>query len=600
MPSAVDMHRTFRLSVLFITLLLVGSGTAPLPAAAQEGQPTLPDIAPREIEIRGTLEISLPSLQRQPLSGFNPPPRIPSISPDRSPYVGSYDQDRSDLPRQLPDPPGLGAQLEQPAPPLRGHLAAGGGRYFTRFTNGQIWLPLSTQEALTVAGDYRGSSGFEPFADNPGVETPFDTFEAQIGLQSRRERVSLNADLEGFYDTYTLYGAEINALNPFAPDVLAQPERTGRHLEGTVDLNTHGPVALELFGRAGGTNYETTVSSDTADPDSLTTERRVQVGGTLSVPVGVSRATFDATFAMAGLGPDGRFDDDVTALDGGLSAEVFSSPTFRLEVGGRFLAASVSPEPRPDLTERWSARFFVPSVELKWTLSAHATLYAKNQPGIDPHPLADLFRENPYLFGAIAVQPSLRTTDAEGGVRLFTGPFQMVASGGYRYVTSYLYFEDAPGMPFDPFASPYDAGLFVPHYASAQIIHAGAEVSLQRMQGIEVSLGATYREGRLTEADTPIPYFAPVTGRAVLSYAFADQRGLIQLTGRFEGARYVDRSETTQVDPFVDLDLEASFDVTPSLGLIVGLRNITSGSLERWQRYPRPPLVLTSGLRVQW
>jgi len=146
----------------------------------------------------------------------------------------------------------------------------------------------------------------------------------------------------------------------------------------------------------------------------------------------------------------------------------------------------------------------------------------------------------------------------------------------------------------------YYTDVFVPRYESARIIHGGAEVSLQRMQGFELSLGASYRDGQFIADDGTIPYFAPIIGQAVLSYGFADQKGLIQLTSTFEGTRYVDRTESADVAPYVDVDLEASYDVTSSLGIVFELRNMTSGSLERWPRYPHPPLVVTSGLRVQW
>jgi outer membrane cobalamin receptor len=93
---------------------------------------------------------------------------------------------------------------------------------------------------------------------------------------------------------------------------------------------------------------------------------------------------------------------------------------------------------------------------------------------------------------------------------------------------------------------------------------------------------------------------APLSGYTVVSYAFANQNGLIQLTGRVEGARYVDESETTQIDPYVDLDIEASFDLTSSLGLLFSLENMAGAAPERWAQYPQPPFVFTSGLRVQW
>lgn len=592
------MHRIASLAAALSLLLMLGA--PPPPAHAQQDpseEPALPDIAPREIEIQGTLEISLPSLQRQPLSGFNPPPRIPDIPQTRTPFVGDYTLDREDLPLQMPEPPGLQAQLDQPAPPLNGELEAGGGRYFSRFAAGQLWLPLSPHETMTLGGDYQGSAGFEPFEARPDVDSPYDTFTAQAGLQSRRDDFSLNVDFEGFLDTYTLYGAQINAQSPLSPSLLPQPDRSGGHLMGSLDLQTHGSVALGLRGRVSGTEYTTTLFSGTTDDERVQTERRVHVGGDLTVPIGASEGRIDAMVEAAGLGADAGFGDDVTAFDGGLNALLVTRPGLRVHVGGRFLAASVGPEARPRFIERRSARFFVPSFQVDWTATSTLSLFLQNQPAVQTHPLADLLETNPYLFGDIGVQPALRTTDAEGGLRLFAGPVQLVARGGYRYSVARPYVTDAPAASA---ADLYADGIFAVEYGSARIIHAGADVSLQRMGGVEVSIGGAFRNGQLVGRETAIPYFAPVTGHAVLSYAFADQRGLIQLTGRIEGTRYVDPSETTQIDPFMDVDVDASFDVTSSLGLIFELKNVTSGSLERWRQYPQPPLVVRTGLRVLW
>ncbi|MEX1055354.1 MAG: hypothetical protein WED81_04960, partial [Rhodothermales bacterium] len=62
-------------------LFLAGLAIAPAYVRGQDdpNRPVLPDIAPRVVEIRGQLEISLPSLQRQPLMGFNPPPPVAPI-----------------------------------------------------------------------------------------------------------------------------------------------------------------------------------------------------------------------------------------------------------------------------------------------------------------------------------------------------------------------------------------------------------------------------------------------------------------------------------------------------------------------------------------
>lgn len=594
------LRSLLRIALLTGLLLATGRAASPVWAQDQPDQPALPDIAPREIEIRGTLDISLPSLQRQPLSGFNPPPRIPTIPQNRKPYVGSYRPDREDLPHPVPDPPPLQAQLDPPAPPLDGELEAGGGRYFTRFAAARLWVPLSTHESLTLDGDYEGSAGFAPFDAQPDVESPFDTFTGQIGLQSRRDRLSFNADLEGFYDTYTLYGARINDQNPIRRSVAPQPDRAAGHVRARAALQTHGTTSFGVSAQISGTEYETTVLQGTPTNDRLLAERRMTIGGHLEVPIGQAAGRLDATVTTAGLGADPGFENDITAVDGGVRATLVTAPSLRVHLGGRLLSASVSPAANPAFPDRNSARFLVPAFNVDWTATAAATLFLKNEPAVTTSPLADLFQENPYLFGQTAVQPSLRTTDAEGGVRLFTGPLQVVARAGYRYTVSHQYVTHTAEVAPPPDRPLYDRGTFATQYGSARVIHAGVDLSLQRMRGFEITAGASYRNGRLVGRDVAIPYFAPITAYGVASFAFAAQRGLVQLTGRVEGSRYIDTSESTQIDPYVDVDVDASFDVTSSLAVIARLHNLLGGTFERWDRYPQPPFVVTTGLRVQW
>ena len=86
-------NRTLRAAVALI-VLLGASVLGTRDAAAQD--PALPNLAPQVVEITGDLSISFPSLSRQPLAGFNPPPRVPDIPASRIPYIDDYKQENAD------------------------------------------------------------------------------------------------------------------------------------------------------------------------------------------------------------------------------------------------------------------------------------------------------------------------------------------------------------------------------------------------------------------------------------------------------------------------------------------------------------------------
>ena len=167
-----------RLHIGLLLGLLLGLAF-PWGALAQD-----PELPPREVEIRGTLEVSLPSLQRQPLMGFNPPPEVPRPPANRRPFIERYKQASADLPVSplgRPQPPSaLGASY----PPAQGQIESLIGRYFSRAVNARLQAPLSDQASFLLRADYRGSEGHEPFETLPDVNAPFDALEALVGVHA--------------------------------------------------------------------------------------------------------------------------------------------------------------------------------------------------------------------------------------------------------------------------------------------------------------------------------------------------------------------------------------------------------------------------------
>jgi outer membrane cobalamin receptor len=212
---------------------------------------------------------------------------------------------------------------------------------------------------------------------------------------------------------------------------------------------------------------------------------------------------------------------------------------------------------------------------------------------VRPVSLARFYEENPYLQDQFAILATPFPVDATAGARLQTGPVQLTAEGGYRYAPLYRYFTTASAN------QPYGSDLFQARYTAARIQHVGGRVALQGLEPVQASVAVTYRRGRL-DAGTAIPNFAPVTGSALVSYAFADRRGLLQLTGTLEGPRFADREKTQRLPLYLDADLRARYDITETIGLELDVHNLVPSTLERWAGYPRPPLTVTAGVRLQW
>lgn len=593
-------------------LLTVAAAVWPLVAQAQDDgrDPALPEIAPREIEIRGTIEIDFPSIQRQPLSGFGAAPAVEVESAEaHAPYVGGYASAQGIVgPPELPQTQASARALAQPPPPRVGTLEATLGRYLTRAVRGTTRLPVSRRAAFTLDAAYRGSDGFEAFDDGPraGAQTRFDTFEGRAGLLAQTRRATFDLGVFGFLDDYDLYGVALAA-----PEDDGVPERVSQQIGAEVRVDGEG---------ASGVRYDAEVRAaftDVASEDddtsvlaaaSSVTEQRVEVGGSVTLPVSRRAVTASARLLAASLsGPDlppvsepsEETDGSAFGVGGGADVLLLDGEGLRATAGAHVLVSS-SNALRSDDTQ--TATYVAPAFDVTWTPAPVATVYAVNRPGVRAGGLGNLVAENAFLGIAPEVRPSLYVLDAEAGVRLGRGVVQGTLRGGYVWAPVYRFFTG----PANVGASSTDALLNV-GYGTAQMPSVGADLATRGLDPVQASVGITFRNPRLTDVargdlpngTTDLPYVGPVAGHAVVSVGFLDGKGLAQLTGRVETARPVGLDEDAdEVDAFVDVDARVEYMVTPLLGAVVQVQSL--GNPDRWAGYPQPATVASVGLRLAW
>jgi len=557
-----------------------------LPGALAQPQPSdttqLPEIAPREIEIRGDLQIDFPALERQPLDGFLSPPSLPTVPAERIPYVEPYALDLDALSGVPPEPAVATQQsTSRPPAPRSGSIEAGAGRYFSRFFNTHLSAPISSNERLAFHVDYTGTEGETPF-EGRDVESSNDEAKGGLRFKSRRDPVHLDVALTGAVDDYVLFGV------PGPSGVSASaPERTLASGGGSVDLQTVGSVASRLR-----LSYTRTQSETTGPSGSDFSFRQGRVSGTgeLHLPFGPVDGTLDVTFGHT------RIRDDVpdrseSELDVGGLFTVLERPSLTVRGGARVLWTRGPTSPGAASSPDVSSTYVSPVVDAKWDATSWATVVAQNRPHLEGSGLLALHRENPYAELAPPTRPTLYTVDAQTGVNLSLGWVRIEPRFGVKYAPSYRFFV-APSFGSN--------GLFSARYEDARIIHGGGTIALQGLDGIQASIGLSARDGRLTDLDTDIPNFASVTADAMFGVSFADDKGHLQLTGRLEGPRDVDLAGTDEVDTYLSIDVKGSYAVTPLIDLVVRADRIGADTLERWPGFPRPANSIGVGARIRW
>jgi len=564
----------------------------PCPSYAQEEddpqespQQQLPEIAPREIEIRGELQLSFPALERQPLRGFASPATIPSVPADRTPYAETYKQELDDLPDSLPAPETVSQPVNTPKSPKKGLLEIGGGRYVSRFVKGRVSLPLTSQQRLSIRTDYVGTNGFSPY-EGADVETPADDLTGTVQFESRHENLTFLADVHGTADRYTLYGLPAAAQDTAA----TAPDRAAYSGGLGLQLRTHGQIESSVRLGYDRMRYETELDPTDAGSDAAFREGRFSLRGSATIPFAGTEAVLSASASRSAYSGAPSSSSAYT-VDAGGALQLLNTEALTVRAGGRFLGFEAPAFPSLSGSSTASATFIVPQVRADFSVTPSLTLHAANTPGLSGSSLSSLYTENPYAQHAPSPRPTLYTTDAEAGLSLSLGPVRLRSSGGYRYAPSYRFY----AAPSPPARVGFRTG-----YDSARILHGGAELALLGVPGVEASAGVSVRDGTLVGDDDAIPYFSPVVADAMVSVSFADQRGLIQTTGTIESPRPVDRAETDDVRTFVSFDVEGSYEVTSLLDVVLRLRNLGPRAPKRWARYPQPPATVMGGFRIHW
>ena len=533
--------RTGRLVPLAASLLL-----ALLPALAS-AQPAdderLPSLTPRVFESRGTVRVSLPDLERQPLSGFGPPPRTYVVPAEREAVTRPFAPDLDALPVYVLDAP------PEPAVALREpnafRVEGGAGTQIARY--GRLDLAATgASGAFFVDADYDGVAGGDVGFDERVGQ---DVLAVRAGGQSfapGRVRIEGHA-----------------VVDRYSTPVTADFERRERRALGAeVGVAGLGAVPYDAEVR-----FEQSRLGRT-DGTEETTEGRVEA--LARVAFFGDRVRLDAAGGTAGLGSGGA---DVQYGSAGAALALTAPSGAALVVGARGLAY--------DAVDGGRSQSVGPIVDLSLPLGG-LRVFAVNTPRLAARSLSELAALNPFVAPDPLVVPDVIPVDARAGVEGGGEAVRVRAFGLGLYAPTFLVFERAA------------SGLYREDYVEATVLGAGADVVVTAPSGASASAGVEVRRAR-TEADEDVPFYAPVAGRG--SVAFPFPRGRVGLSAYAEGPRPTARLGGDDAAAWALVALDARYDVLPPVSVTLRGERLV-GEAERWPGFPRPPFAVLLGLRL--
>ncbi len=573
-----------------MTLKLAALGLLALPALAASAQPptpttpvrrdSLPPLAPRDLEIRGDLRVSLPSITRPDIAGFGLRSRPVEVDARRAvreaPYVVRGLPESPLAPPSAPDLPAVVLPVAR-----RGTLEAGAGRDLARFGTAFLALPLS--RVSRIAGEV-AYDGHDARTGRPGSGA--NAARARLGYHLGTGRTALDVAIHGRGLARGLFGTA-----PFDGDNADM--RTGA--DGGLSIRV-GHAANRASGGALHLGGGLDVRAAAFDPDGTGAggfgSRDRHLGGAFSL---ATDALGPAT--PVGLAVDVRAEGGDTqagerrrtvTTDAGIALVFGVGPgeavrAGRVRVGPRVLVADDG-ERRVAPTLALDARYgFAPGL----------ALLASNTPSVTVGRFADLVFAEPFVAPRTDARATVRPVDARLGLALTRSDAVVTGWLGYRYAAQQgMWRQSAPGALVDVV------------YGAVSEPAAGLDVRVTPRRVLGSGL-----VGLRASAEVRSPAFEgdafagmDVPGRSrVAAEAGAWGRlgrATLGLTVHGEGERPANVTGGRTLRPWADLDVHASIDIAPAVALVARLDNLAA--TRRWDGFPESDRLAQIGLSIRW
>ena len=576
------MKAVFSISALFF---VVGM------AFAQE-TPVLPDLAPRQVEITGELAISFPSLRRQPLIGFNPPPAVPGIPDSRRPYTGQYKQSGADLPASPlspPDPPAVSAFASRTA--QSGRITLQAGRYLDRFVDADVELYVDDAQSITTSVTYFGTDGHD--ATPTGGSTERDLFSSDVrwrrtagpGIMDIRAGLTRNS--------WNLVGAT-PVPGSFS---LPSPERTASAVRFSAGwgsrIGTRLPFDATLSWMS--SEVETDIFDPTVrdDPSTDRHENRLVGRGHLSLLLSEWVFSVSGTGALSGLDESGSVSLGTTRdADARLTVASPRGRRLELELGATLLAFDSDPQRAGSIAR--SESYLVPSGRLTFWLNESTSVFAGSAPGLVRHSSLSLLDANPFTRDEPIILPDLYSIRGFAGLLHTARLTEWEVRAGFDRAPEFGYYTLSP----TPLAG-YSAGYYDRRFDELDRFYVESSFALILTPSFHSGISATLQSTELDATGRSAPFMSPVSIRPWIQARGFGGRLDFSSELLFEASRDRDETGGLETDDYWRLAVQTRYYLRPGFAVTAGLRHAFSEP-DFWYGRPLEDSAVHAGVGWRW
>ncbi len=573
--------------VYTITLCCLFAGLA----QAQE-TPVLPDLAPRQVEITGDLTISFPSLRRQPLIGFNPPPSVPNIPDARRPYTGTYKQSGAELPPSPlapPAPPPVSAFASREA--KSGSITLQAGRYLDRLVDADVELYVDNIQSVTVSVSYFGTDGHD--STPTGGSTDRDLFSSDLRWRRVAGPGLLGLQAGLTRDSWSLVGATPvpGALSLPNPERTVSALRLGARWGSRPGSNLPYDVGLKWTSSEVDTDiFDTAVRED---PSTDRHENRLVGSGRVTIPVSSWSLAMKASGALSGLDENGSVSLGTTSdADARISVATPRGRRLELELGAALLALDSDPQ-GPGTSSR-SETFIVPMGKLRFWLNESTSFFAGSDPGLIRQSSLSILDVNPFIRDEPFILPDLYS------IRGYAG---FLNTARYTEWEVRAGFDRAPSFGFHteslvPLGG-YSAGYFDRGIDEMDRFYVESSFAVILSPAFHSGVSATLQQTELDVTGEDVPFISPVSVKPWIQSSSFGGRLDVYSELLFESARDRDTRGNLETDDYWRFGVQTRYHLRPGFAISVGLRHVFSEP-DFWSGQPLEESAVHAGVGWRW
>src|SRR6056297_1668627 len=570
MNSSEFMNRLLFALLLTSFTLFAGVKAVAQDAQQQSGtqQTLLPDIDPQDIEIRSQFQARFPGLNRQPILGFNPRPRVYQIDPNRLPFL----EDEEDVLASLP----VGS-LDRPEPPEYSALGYRSPKYaFLRMGIGSDITPESDAFATARLAKNSWISGNIRFTSSDGHEEQLNTsyrlFDAGLNSYSRfsdRTTMRVNAGYVSNFNRMLQLGTDSENLLQAESKIGVDGFRGGVNLD--LSETSLSGTTISVSGYANNFSADSDLDPfDAADAS----EWGVRAGGTYSRLGGHLNEVHRLRVQTQLGGVDPVLNESTNWSVSTLSAHYERLFNYQTDVKASAGVSAVSD------SQQDFVLYFAPEAEVKHRVFRGLDIRLKAHGKPTHNSLFDVQRTNRFFD----LNSNLRHQYEKMALgELTTEPFygtKITGGVSLQDVTNFLYYSRTE----EPFGMDnISEGYYSAQFDDASIFKIyGAFTQDLKAEVLWLSADAYLQRPRLSGQDRDIPFMETFSVASSVSFRPAKEL-LIEGWGEFKSGRESHTGES--LSSYVTLGSRFEISLTENFGIYGKLLNILDEDYEYWDGY---------------